>query len=123
MIGWSLLLLFVVVYMDFLHRLLGTADLTLWHWVVAIALGSACCGRARSRSSSAAAPPLAPLRLPLRPRRLPRRSWQAPRRGDTVRREEHFEGRQAERTLIGQCRCLAPTRAGVLQITGAERRN
>jgi P-type Ca2+ transporter type 2C len=40
MIGWSLLLLFVVVYMDFLHRLLGTADLTLWHWVVAIALGS-----------------------------------------------------------------------------------
>jgi hypothetical protein len=26
--------------MDFLHRLLGTADLTLWHWVVAIALGS-----------------------------------------------------------------------------------
>jgi hypothetical protein len=30
----------VVVYMDFLHRLLGTADLTLWHWVVAIALGS-----------------------------------------------------------------------------------
>ncbi len=41
MIGWSLLLLFVVVYMDFLHRLLGTADLTLWHWVVAIALGSA----------------------------------------------------------------------------------
>jgi hypothetical protein len=27
--------------MDFLHRLLGTADLTLWHWVVAIALGSA----------------------------------------------------------------------------------
>jgi Ca2+-transporting ATPase len=41
MIGWSLLLLFVVTYMDFLHRLLGTADLTLWHWVVAIALGSA----------------------------------------------------------------------------------
>jgi Ca2+-transporting ATPase len=40
MIGWSLLLLFVVTYMDFLHRLLGTADLTLWHWVVAIALGS-----------------------------------------------------------------------------------
>jgi len=40
MIGWSLLLLFVVVYMDFVHRLLGTADLTLWHWVVAIALGS-----------------------------------------------------------------------------------
>jgi Ca2+-transporting ATPase len=41
MIGWSLLLLFVVTYLDFLHRLLGTADLTLWHWVVAIALGSA----------------------------------------------------------------------------------
>jgi magnesium-transporting ATPase (P-type) len=40
MIGWSLLLLFVVTYTDFLHRLLGTADLTLWHWVVAIALGS-----------------------------------------------------------------------------------
>ena len=40
MIGWSLLLLFVVTYLDFLHRLLGTADLTLWHWVVAIALGS-----------------------------------------------------------------------------------
>jgi Ca2+-transporting ATPase len=41
MIGWSLLLLFVVTYMDFLHRLLGTADLTLWQWVVCIVFASA----------------------------------------------------------------------------------
>jgi len=41
MIGWSLLLLFVVTYMDFLHRLLGTADLTLWQWVACIVFASA----------------------------------------------------------------------------------
>jgi P-type Ca2+ transporter type 2C len=40
MIGWSLLLVFLVTSLDFMHRLFGTADLTLAQWVACIASGS-----------------------------------------------------------------------------------
>jgi P-type Ca2+ transporter type 2C len=40
MIGWSLLLVFLVTALDFMHRLFGTADLTLWQWVACIAFGT-----------------------------------------------------------------------------------
>ena len=40
MIGWSLLLVFLVSSLDFMHRLFGTAELTLWQWVVCIVFGS-----------------------------------------------------------------------------------
>jgi P-type Ca2+ transporter type 2C len=40
MIGWCLLLLFVVSELDFMHRLFGTADLTLWQWVACIVSAS-----------------------------------------------------------------------------------
>jgi P-type Ca2+ transporter type 2C len=40
MIGWSLLLLFLVSELDFMHRLFGTADLTLWQWVACLVAGS-----------------------------------------------------------------------------------
>jgi Ca2+-transporting ATPase len=40
MIGWSLLLVFLVVSLDFMHRLFGTVDLTLWQWVACIGFAS-----------------------------------------------------------------------------------
>ncbi|HKT40708.1 MAG TPA: HAD-IC family P-type ATPase, partial [Ktedonobacterales bacterium] len=40
MIGWSLLLVFLVSSLDFMHRLFGTADLELWQWVACAAFGS-----------------------------------------------------------------------------------
>jgi magnesium-transporting ATPase (P-type) len=40
MIGWSLLLVFLVTSLDFLHRLFGTAHLTPWRWVGCVVFGS-----------------------------------------------------------------------------------
>jgi Ca2+-transporting ATPase len=40
MIGWSLLLVFLISSLDFMHRLFGTADLTLWQWVACVVFGS-----------------------------------------------------------------------------------
>ncbi len=40
MIGWSLLLVFLVTSLDFMHRLLATTDLTVWQWVACFAFGS-----------------------------------------------------------------------------------
>ena len=74
MIGWSLLLLFVVVYMAFCTACWdGGSELTLWHWVVAIALGSAVLWHAGDIRASSTPAPLAPRRLPRRPPRRPPR--------------------------------------------------
>jgi Ca2+-transporting ATPase len=40
MIGWSLLLVFLVTSLDFMHRLFGTVDLKLWQWVACVVFGS-----------------------------------------------------------------------------------
>jgi Ca2+-transporting ATPase len=40
MCGWSLLATFVMIVPDFMHRLFGTADLTLAQWVISIVVGS-----------------------------------------------------------------------------------
>jgi hypothetical protein len=40
MIGWSLLLVFLITSLDFMHRILATTDLSVWQWVACIVSGS-----------------------------------------------------------------------------------
>jgi Ca2+-transporting ATPase len=40
MCGWSLLATFLMIVPDFMHRLFGTADLTIAQWVISIVVGS-----------------------------------------------------------------------------------
>jgi Cation transporting ATPase, C-terminus len=40
MCGWSVLLVFLVTQLDFLHRIFKTTDLTVGQWVLCMVLGS-----------------------------------------------------------------------------------